>query len=472
MKQNRRKFLKASGLAGLSLAWVGVLNGNANPDQLSDHNEYKGKSIKQKFNMCGYAAPKLETVRIGFVGLGNRGPDAVNRMSKIDGVSIKALCDIRPEKVNAVKKSLEATSHNPDVYTGKQEEWKKMCDRPDIDLIYIATPWSLHTPMAVYAMNQGKHVCIEVPAAKTIEECWQLVETSESTKKHCIILENCCYDFFELLTLNMQRQGLFGEIVHGEGAYNHDLLSLNFDKDGYYDMWRLKENFRNGNLYPTHGLGPVAQALDINRGDRMDYLVSTSTNDFSMSAKAKELASKDEFYKEFASKSFRGNMNVTTIRTAKGKTIMLQHDVSSPNIYSRIHKISGTKGSALKYPDPPKIAFGDEEWISADEFAKLEVKYQPPIVKRVGELAKQVGGHGGMDFLMDWRTIDCLRNGLPVDMDVYDAALWSAVAPLSEQSVASRSKSMDVPDFTGGSWRTNKPIDISLDKGGNTKVKM
>ncbi len=464
--------MKASGLAGLSLAGVGVLSANANPDQLSDHNEYKGKSIKQKFNMCGYAAPKLETVRIGFVGLGNRGPDAVNRMSKIDGVSIKALCDIRPEKVNAVKKSLEATSHNPDVYTGKQEEWKRMCDRPDIDLIYIATPWSLHTPMAVYAMNQGKHVCIEVPAAKTIEECWQLVETSESTKKHCIILENCCYDFFELLTLNMARQGLFGEIVHGEGAYNHDLLNLNFDKDGYYDMWRLKENFRNGNLYPTHGLGPVAQALDINRGDRMDYLVSTSTNDFSMRVKAKELALKDEFYKEFGSKSFRGNMNVTTIKTAKGKTIMLQHDVSSPNIYSRIHKISGTKGSALKYPDPPRIALGDEDWINADEFAKLEAQYQPQIVKRVGELAKQVGGHGGMDFLMDWRTIDCLRNGLPVDMDVYDAALWSAVAPLSEQSVASRSKSMDVPDFTGGSWKTNKPIDISLERGGNTKVKM
>ncbi len=473
MKQNRRNFLKATSLAGLSLAGAGVLNVNAKPnDEGVGSFGDMAKSFAQKFNMCGYAAPKLETVRIGFIGLGNRGPDAVNRMSKIDGVYIKALCDIRPEKVNAVKKSLENSGQNPDVYTGKAEEWKRMCDRPDIDLIYIATPWSLHAPMAVYAMNHGKHVCIEVPAAKTIEECWQLVETSERTKKHCIILENCCYDFFELLTLNMARQGLFGEIVHAEGAYNHDLLNLNFDKDGYYDMWRLKENFRNGNLYPTHGLGPVAQALDINRGDRLDYLVSTSTNDFTMSSKAKELAAKDEFYKDFATKSYRGNMNVTTIKTVKGKTIMLQHDVSSPNIYSRIHKISGTKGSALKYPDPPKIAFGDEDWMNAEEFAKLETQYQPPIVKRVGELAKQVGGHGGMDFLMDWRTIDCLRNGLPVDMDVYDAALWSAVAPLSEQSVANRSKSIDAPDFTGGSWKTNRPIDISLEKGGNTKVKM
>jgi hypothetical protein len=225
-------------------------------------------------------------------------------------------------------------------------------------------------------------------------------------------------------------------------------------------------------LYPTHGLGPVAQVLNINRGDRMDYLVATSTNDFSMGAMAKELAAKDDFYKEYANKTYRGNMNVTTIRTEKGKTIMLQHDVSSPNIYSRIFKINGTKGSALKYPGPPRIAFGDEKWIDEAEFKKLEEQYQPPIIKRIGELAKQVGGHGGMDFLMDWRTIDCLRNGLPVDMDAYDAALWSSIAPLSEQSVANRSKSIDVPDFTGGSWKTNKPVDISLVAGGNTKVRL
>jgi len=469
MKQNRRKFLKSTGLAGIGLASTSIIPAQANSTM---EEATPSKSYAQKFNMCGYAAPKLDTVRIGFVGLGNRGPAAVNRMRKIEGVEIKALCDIRPEKVNAVKKSLEGSGHNPQVYTGKEDEWKKMCDRNDIDLIYIATPWSLHAPMAVYAMKQGKHTCIEVPAAKTLDECWQLVETSESTRKHCIILENCCYDFFELLTLNMSRHGLLGEIIHGEGAYNHDLLLSNFNKNGYYDMWRLKENMRNGNLYPTHGLGPVAQVLDINRGDRMDYLVSTSTNDFSMSAKAKELAASDDFFKQYANKTYRGNMNVTTIRTEKGKTIMLQHDVSSPNIYSRIFKINGTKGSVLKYPDPPRIAFGDEHWIDEEEFKKLEEQYQPPIVKRVGELAKQVGGHGGMDFLMDWRTIDCLRNGLPVDMDVYDAALWSAIAPLSEQSVANRSKTIDVPDFTGGSWKTNKPVDITLQQGGNTKVKL
>ncbi len=466
MKQKRREFLKTSGLAGLGMAGIGLLSaeGKSNPPQVLVG--------PPKFNMSGFAAPKIATVRIGFVGLGNRGPGAVDRMSKIDGVDIKALCDIRPEKVNAVKKSLEGSGHNPEVYTGKEEEWKKMCDRSDIDLIYIATPWSMHAPMAVYAMNQGKHVCIEVPAAKTIDECWQLVETSEKTRKHCMILENCCYDFFELLTLNMARQGLLGEIIHGEGAYNHDLLDQNFNKTQYYDMWRLKENFRNGNLYPTHGLGPVAQVLNINRGDRMDYLVATSTADFSMSAKAKELAAQDDFYKEYANKTYRGNMNVTTIRTELGRTIMLQHDVSSPNIYSRIFKISGTKGSVLKYPEPGKIAFDHKSWIDETEYKKVEEQYQPPIIKRIGELAKQVGGHGGMDFLMDWRTIDCLRNGLALDIDVYDAALWSAIAPLSEQSVANRSKSIDIPDFTRGAWKTNKPVDISMQTGGTTKVKL
>ena len=237
-------------------------------------------------------------------------------------------------------------------------------------------------------------------------------------------------------------------------------------------MWRLKENMRNGNLYPTHGLGPVAQVLNINRGDKMDYLVSVSTNDFSMGPEAKELAAKDDFYKQFAGKSFRGNMNTTTIRTNSGRTIMLQHDVSSPNVYSRIHKISGTKGSALKYPLPGKIAIGHEEWMNEEEFKANEEKHMPPIVKKVGEMAKQVGGHGGMDFLMDWRMIDCLRNGIPLDMDVYDAAAWSSIGPLSEKSVAKRSGSIDIPDFTSGSWKTNRPVDVLMQKGGNTKVVM
>jgi predicted dehydrogenase len=470
MKSNRRRFLQYSGLTGFGLALENIMKGFSATTPAKPGDALKLQSDKTHFNMCGYAAPKLDIVRIGFIGLGNRGPAAVDRMSHIQGVEIKALCDIRSEKVNAVKKTLEGSMHKPVVFTDKEDEWKKLCELPDIDLVYIATPWSLHTPIATYAMNHGKHVCVEVPAAKTIDECWQLVETSERTRKHCMMLENCCYDFFELLTLNMVRQGLFGEVVHGEGAYDHDLLLGNFSKEKYYNMWRLKENFRNGNLYPTHGLGPVAQAMNINRGDKMDYLIAMQSNDFMMEKMANELAAKDDFYKPFANKKYRGNMNVTTIRTDKGRTIMLQHDVTSPNIYSRIYKISGTKGSALKYPAPGRIAFDDKDWMTEEEYKKLDEKYQPAIVKKIGESAKQLGGHGGMDFLMDWRTIDCLRNGLPLDEDVYDAALWSSIAPLSEWSVANRSGSINVPDFTSGSWKTNQPVDITLEKGGTTKV--
>lgn len=475
MKNNRRLFLKLAGLTGFGVAGGGILKGFGSVTQ--DNNLLAHKNTgpnKQLFNMSGYAVPKLETVRVGFIGLGQRGPEHLGNMARLEGVEIKALCDIRSEKVLAAKKLLEGKPHNPSIYSGGKDEWKKVCDHKDIDLIYIATPWDMHVPMALYAMQQGKHVCIEVPAAVTVEECWKLVETSERTRKHCMMLENCCYDFFELLTLNMARQGYFGEIVHGEGAYIHNLLGLNFDKEGYYNMWRLKENMtRNGNLYPTHGLGPICQLMDINRGDKMDYLVSMSGKDFLMEKKANELAAKDSFFKPFTNHKYRGNMNTTSIHTSKGRTIMIQHDVSSPNIYSRIHKVSGTKASALKYPSPAKISSSDgENWLSEEAMKVLEKQYEPAIVKKIGELAKEVGGHGGMDFLMDWRTIDCLRNGLPLDQDVYDAALWSSIAPLSEKSVANRSTSIDIPDFTNGSWKTNKPVDITLEKGGTTNVKL
>lgn len=459
MKNNkRREFLKASGLAGLGLIGSGSLfanDVNQLPDQLK---KYAGRA--QSFNMSGFAAPKIETVRVGIVGLGMRGPGAVDRLSKIEGVEIKALCDLLPERVEKAKEQLKGTSHNPDGYSGKVFSWKEMFERPDLDLIYIATPWEWHTPMAVYAMESGKHAACEVPIARTLDECWQLVETSERTKKHCMQLENCCYDFFELMTLKMAREGYFGEVLHVEGAYIHDLLSLNFNKEGYQGMWRLKENYRDGNLYPTHGLGPICQILNINRGDQMDYLTSVSSNDFMMKAKAQELAENDTFFSDFAAKNYRGNMNTTVVKTKHGKTIMIQHDVTSPRPYSRLHVVSGTEGYAQKYPTP-KVARG-HGWLKDEEFKDLETKYTPEIVQKVGELAKQVGGHGGMDFMMDWRLIDCLRNGLPLDQDVYDAALWSSVSPLSEWSVANRSNSIDVPDFTGGSWKTNKPVPITL----------
>jgi len=414
------------------------------------------------FNMSGYRAPKIPTVRIGFVGLGNRGPGAVKRMTHIEGVEITAICDKRRSCTDKVEKELtERGFPKPAVYTNSEDVWKQMCQRDDLDLIYIATPWELHTPMAVYAMENGKHAATEVPAATTMEECWQLVNTSERTRKHCVILENCCYDFFEMLTLNMVRQGLFGDIVHGEGAYIHNLVGLKFKKNGYADMWRLKHNAsRNGNLYPTHGLGPICQCMDINRGDRMDYLTCAATNDFTMNAEARKRAGKDDFYKQFVDKPYRGNMNTTLIRTVKGRTIMVQHDVSSPRPYSRIHLLSGTKAFAQKWPKE-HIAFGHKA-VSDEKMKELYEQYSPQIVTQIGEMAKKVGGHGGMDFLMDWSLINSLRNGLPVDMDCYDAALWSCITPLSIKSIANRSRSVNVPDFTRGNWKTNQPVALKL----------
>jgi hypothetical protein len=254
-------------------------------------------------------------------------------------------------------------------------------------------------------------------------------------------------------------------------------MGMNFKKpqddkqaDGAYtDMWRLKENAaRNGNLYPTHGLGPVCQAMNINRGDKMEYLSSMSTLDFTMGPKEKELAAQDPFYAPWKDAKFRGNMNTTIVKTALGKTIIIQHDVSSVHPYSRIHLLQGTNGKVVKYPKE-LIALG-EEWADEAKMKELYDKYSPEIVKKLGEMAKKVGGHGGMDFIMDWRLMDCLRNGLALDQNVYDGALWSSIAPLSEWSVANRSQSIDVPDFTGGSWKTNKPHGINLETGGTTKV--
>ncbi len=469
MASNRRDFLRNT-LLGTGVLATGFASHAASIGAESS-SERNTSAPKQRFNMSGYAAPKLDKVRIGFVGLGMRGPGAVERMSYIDGVEIVALCDVYADRVEKCQKLLEKQGlPKAKSYSGSKEAWKEMCQNPDIDLIYITTSWEWHTPIAVYAMEHGKHAATEVPAALTIDECWQLVETSEKTKKHCMMLENCCYDFFELLTLNMARQGFFGEIVHGEGAYIHNLRDLNFSKKGYAEMWRLKENYRNGNLYPTHGLGPICQVMNINRGDQMEYLTSMSSNDFQMATMAKELASKDSFYNEFAGKKYRGNMNTTTVRTFKGRTIMIQHDVTSTRPYSRIHLVSGTNGVASKWPDPARISTG-HSWLNEDEMNKLEEKYTPEIVKLIGEMAKKVGGHGGMDFMMDWRLIDCLRNGLPLDQDVYDAALWSAIAPLSEKSVANRSNSVDIPDFTNGAWKTNAPMELTLKGGGTTGVK-
>jgi hypothetical protein len=425
-------------------------------------------------DMLGFAADPIPVVRVGFIGLGMRGTGAVGRYVNIDGVEIKALCDMEQYNLDRSQRTLAGAGlPAAEEYLG-EDAWKQLCERDDIDIVYICTDWKNHTPMAVYAMEHGKHVAIEVPAATTLEECWQLVDTSEKTRRHCMMLENCCYDFFELATLNMAQQGVFGEVVHVEGAYIHDLRAMNFANrlsegssynpgqgeeqklpglSGYYDHWRLKFNEQHtGNVYPTHGLGPVCQVLNIHRGDRMEYLVSMSTDQFGMTDYAKEKYGNSS--PEAAQTYKMGDMNTTLIRTAKGKTMMIQHDVTSPRPYSRIHMISGTKGFAEKFP-VYQIALEPNAHgtLPGSIIDSLLNAYEYPFVTEIKDKARQVGGHGGMDFIMDYRLVYCLHNGLPLDQDVYDAAEWSCLVELAEQSVLAGGKPVAIPDFTRGSWQ-------------------
>lgn len=407
-------------------------------------------------------ADPIDTVRVAIIGLGMRGQGAVRRLSYIDEAKIVALVDVVPESVERGLKTLELMGRPAaDGYTG-EDSWKEVCERDDIDLIYICTHWDLHAPIAVYAMEQGKHVATEIPAALTIEEAWQLVNTSERTRRHMMMLENCNYDFFEMATLNMAQQGLFGEIVHAEGAYIHDLRAFLFAEKGeplhYWDMWRLKHNEKkDGALYPMHGLGPLAHALNIHRGDRMEYLVSVSSGQFGLTEYATEKFGADSDYAQRDYK--KGDMNTTIIKTVRGKTIKIQHDVTSPRPYSRIHMLSGTKGFAQKWPRTGiALEPNGHYYLSDAALDSLLKAYEHPIVKEVGEKARQVGGHGGMDFIMDYRLIYCLHHGLPLDQDVYDAAEWSAVIELSQISVANQGMPVQIPDFTRGAWNELKTV--------------
>ncbi|MBR9997557.1 MAG: Gfo/Idh/MocA family oxidoreductase [Cyclobacteriaceae bacterium] len=479
MKNSRRDFLKKTGITGAGFVGVSLAACNSQPESSDPFPQ----TYRQKFNMSGYAAPKLDVVRIGIVGLGNRGTGTVRRLAGIEGVEIRALCDLEPDRVQRSADNIKHLGHKPDFYSGHEDEWKKMVERNDLDLIAIVTPWHLHTPMCVYAMENDKHAYTELPAATTMEECWQLVETSERTRKHCVQMSGSCMGGTAAVILNMAREGFFGELIHGEGCYIHTLLEFYlFDKDMYHNMWRLKANIgKNGNLYPNHGIVPIMQLMDINYGDRMDYCCSISSDDFLMNKTAKRLAEEDDFWNEYVDRDFRGNMNVTTIKTVKGRTIVLNHDVTSPRPRGR-RLLSGTK--ALYHSSPDRIStdqnhtgWGHYEWISDEEFNDLMEKYSPEMNKRFDEMTSQAkqldkSGHSYYETSpVDWRLIDCLRNGLPVDMDVYQAATSSALTPLSIWSVKNRAF-VNVPDFTDGAWQTNqRTLDIQLERGGgNTKL--
>jgi predicted dehydrogenase len=432
MESSRRELLKLA-----SLTAVGLSQAEAQTPKAA--------------SMAGVPFERLETVRIGLIGVGGRGNSLIDNFAEIPQVQITALCDMAPDKLTKARGKIDKLGKQPKppaVYSAGDHAFEQLVARDDIDLVLIATPWLWHVPMALAAMKHGKHVGVEVPAAKTIADCWALVNASEATRRHCIQLENCCYGYNEMLVLNMVKAGVFGQITHGACAYNHDLRSILFSDEGE-GLWRRFEHLnRNGNLYPTHGLGPVAHYMDIHRGDRFDYLVSMSSPAAGLAAYRKEhLQPGDPRQKE----TYRcGDLNVSLIHTVKGRVITLEHNTSSPQPYDRINLIAGTKGIFRDYP--PRIYVDGspkEEFASLDPYKKdFEHKYWT----EVGEMARELGGHGGMDFVMAYRLIQCLKQGLPPDIDVYDAATWSAPGPLSEESVATGSAPVKFPDFTHGGW--------------------
>lgn len=398
----------------------------------------------------GLKAAPIENVRTGFIGLGMRGAEAIRRFTFLEGATIAAVCDLEEANISsALWKIAAAGLPEPAVYRGP-DGWKRLCESPGIDLVYILTDWNSHADMAVYAMERGKHAAVEVPAAMSVADCWRLVDTCERTRKHCMMLENCVYDTFELTALNMARQGIFGEIYHAEGAYIHNLEQY-WSK--YHDFWQLKySSTHRGDVYPTHGIGPVCQVLDIHRKDRMDYLVSMDTASYTGAATARRMLGE--------SSHAGGEHTVTLIRTVLGRQIVLQYNVNAKRPYSRMYQLTGTKGFANKYPEPGFALEGDgSEFVNNEQFEALMERYKPAILTELGEKAEKVGGHhGGMDFIMDSRLIHCLRNGLPLDMDVYDAAEWSCIAELSRISIENGSVPVTIPDFTRGEWNKNKTI--------------
>lgn len=476
------KKLKLFSLAFAAMLSLGFQSANA--QSLSPTTKWhwnKGKIVIEtpqrpegQKDVLGLALLKKKVVRIGLVGLGMRGPGAVENFSLIPGVQVVALCDYEEKRAVKQNERLRKNGLAPAAVYYGEKGYEALCKRPDIDLVYIATDWEHHAIVAKCALENGKNVADEVPSAMNLQECWDLINLAEQKQLNCMILENCCYDWFEMRTLNMAQHGVFGEILRAQGAYIHNL-------DDFWDYywknpngsdpdqlgWRLKYNKENrGDLYATHGLGPVAQALDIHRGDRMKTLVSMDTK----SVHGKELVEKKtgKPCTEFRN----GDHTTTLIRTEGEKVIELQHDVMNPQPYNRLYQLTGTRGFANKYPvegyavdasqlkatgNQPKVDDLSTHSFMPDEQRKaLEEKYESPILKKFGKLAKEVGGHGGMDFVMCARLIYCLQNGLPLDMDVYDLAEWCAIAELSAISLDNDCSPVTFPDFTRGLWNKEK----------------
>jgi hypothetical protein len=443
---DRRELLKI-GAAGLGIAALGACTpggteGSTPRIQRTD----LGPAPENPF-----AASPLETVRIGMVGVGLQGTSHVRNFLGVEGCQITAVCDVVPEKAERSARLVEEAGFpRPTLYTEGETDFKRLCAEEELDLVFTATPWEWHVPVCLSAMENGKHAATEVPAAYTLDDCWALVEAAERYRKHCVMMENCNYGRMEMLCFNMVKQGLLGEILHAEGGYLHDLRGIKFE-DRDEGLWRRAHSMqRNANLYPTHGLGPVSNCMDINRGDRYATLVSMSSP-----SRGLQLWAEEHYPPEDPKRQERyvlGDVNSSLIQTALGRTILVQHNTNLPRPYSRINTVEGTRGIFTDYPGRVYIEGMSQrphQWDDAE--AWLE-EYEHPLWKEMAERSAGAG-HGGMDYMEDYRLIKCLREGLPTDMNVYDAAAISAVGPLSEWSVANGGAPIEFPDFTRGRWQ-------------------
>ncbi len=437
----RRDLLKAAGVAGAAYALTHA------PDVAAAGMP----PVPGADSMMGVPFDRHETVRVAIVGTGLRGSSVLGELLAIDGVTITALCDIVPEKAERAAARVRAAGKgDPALFTSGDHAFEKLVERDDIDIVYTATPWEWHVPVCLAALRAGKHAATEVPAASTIDECWELVRASEKARRHCLMMENCCYDFNEMLVDNMVKQGRFGEMLYAEAAYIHDLRSILFE-DRDEGLWRRAPHTRrDGNFYPTHGLGPVAWYLDIHKGDRFDYLVSMSTPERGLTEWREAHVPRDS--PKWRERYVAGDINTSLIKTVRGRTITLQHNVTLPTPYDRLNSVRGTKGVFKDYPG--RFYFdGQEGGHKFRPVADFKADYTHPLWQRVGEIARAKGGHGGMDYIMAFRLVECMRDGTPPDFDVYDAAAWSAPWPLSEASLKRRSAPMTFPDFTRGGWQ-------------------
>jgi len=452
----RRDFLKALGgiTAGFA-AFPAISSARTKPGTPS-----RGSGAKY---MGGFAAPKLEKVKVAIIGVGARGSAHISQLALIEGVDVVGICDLAEARVKVPEADVTGKGHKPKVYSGEKDIWTKMLAETRPDAVFVVTPWEDHARMCIGAMKAGAHAFCEIPIALTTKEMWDIVDTSEATGRHCMMLENVNYGREELLYLNMVRQGVIGELLHGEAAYIHELRSQMNGGDSTGSWRTCHYAHRNGNLYPCHGLGPVAQYMNLARSeDNFRRLVS-----FGSPAKGRKLfADKSENLTdpEFKTLDYKcADINTSIIKTNLGRTIMIQWDETSPRPYTRHNLIQGTLGTLKGFPNGMAIegvTKSYHEWTSSEEFEAIAAKYEHPLFKRMGELAQKMGGHGGMDFLMLFRIIECLRNGQPLDQNVYEGCFWSCVSPLSEKSVAEDGMPQDFPDFTRGNWETTEPLAV------------